>query len=282
MNNIGLVLEGGGMRGLYTAGILDYFMEKSLYFPYVIGVSMGACNASSYISRQIGRNKNVTINYIRDPRYLGFRNIFKCKSILGIDFIYDKIPKKLEPFDFDVFTNAKEKFVIVTTDCKTGKPVYFDKDTDKDILTIIKASSSLPFISPIVKYNDLCLLDGGISDSIPIKKSIQDGNGKNIVILTRPKEYRKKPFKHKRILRKFYGKYEGIIKAIENRHNMYNSTLDYIEKLEKENKIFVIRPSENLKVGRLEKNKDKLEKIYTMGYADCKRYYDSIAKWIEA
>ena len=279
MEKVGLVLEGGGMRGVYTAGILDFFMEKNLYFPYVIGVSMGACNAASYISRQIGRNKAVTINYVNDPRYIGYRNFLKCKSIFGIDFIYNEIPYKLEPFDFDTFSNSKEKLIIVATDCHTGKPIYFNKDEHKDILTIIRASSSLPFISPIVKYKDMCLLDGGISDSIPINKSIKDGNNKNVIILTRPKGYRKEPFKGKKLLKKVYSGYDGLINSIENRYRMYNATVDYIEKLEREKKAIVIRPKENLKVGRLEKNKEKLEKLYRFGYRDAKKYYDEVIKW---
>lgn len=280
MEKVGLVLEGGGMRGLYTAGILDYFMEKNLYFPYVIGVSMGACNAASYLSKQIGRNRNVTINYINDPRYIGYRNFLKCKSLFGIDFMYNEIPYKLEPFDFDTFFNSKEKFIIVATDCHTGKPIYFDKDEHKDILTIIRASSSLPFISPIVKYKDMCLLDGGIADSIPINKSIKDGNNKNVIILTRPKGYRKDPFKGKKLLKKVYSGYDGLINSIENRYRMYNSTLDYIEKLEREKKVIVIRPKENLKVGRIERNKNKLEELYKVGYNDAKKYYDEVIKWV--
>mgnify|MGYP000940651487 FL=1 len=240
---------------------------------------MGACNAASYISRQIGRNKAVTINYVNDPRYIGYRNFLKCKSIFGIDFIYNEIPYKLEPFDFDTFSNSKEKLIIVATDCHTGKPIYFNKDEHKDILTIIRASSSLPFISPIVKYKDMCLLDGGISDSIPINKSIKDGNNKNVIILTRPKGYRKEPFKGKKLLKKVYSGYDGLINSIENRYRMYNATLDYIEKLEREKKAIVIRPKENLKVGRLEKNKEKLEKLYRFGYRDAKKYYDEVIKW---
>ncbi|KAJ51835.1 putative patatin/cPLA2 family phospholipase [Clostridium tetanomorphum] len=280
MENIGLVLEGGGMRGLYTAGILDFFMEKGLYLPYVIGVSMGACNAASYLSRQIGRNKAITINYVKDPRYISYRNFFKCKSIFGIDFIYNEIPYKLEPFDFQSFSKCKEKFVIVATDCNTGKAVYFNKEEHEEILTIIRASSSLPFISPIVKYKNMCLLDGGIADSIPIRKSIEDGNKKNIIILTRQKEYRKEPFKAKRLLRRIYSRYDGLINAIENRYNGYNNTLDYIDKLEKENKAIVIRPKENLKISRIERNTEKLEALYKVGYEDGKRYYDKVINWI--
>lgn len=280
MDKVGLILEGGGMRGLYTAGILDYFMEKDFYTPYVIGVSMGACNATSYVSKQKKRNKAVTINYVNDPRYLSIKNMFTCKSLLGIDFIYNEIPNTLEPFDFKNFYNSQQKFIIVATECKTGKAVYFDKDKDDDILTIVRASSSLPFISPIVKYNGMELLDGGITDSIPIGKSIKDGNTKNIIILTRPKGYRKEPFKKKRLLRRFYSGYENLIKAVEHRYRVYNKTLDYIDKLEKENKVFILRPTDKIKVKRIEKNTKKLEELYTMGYKDAENQYDKMIDWI--
>lgn len=278
MDKVGLILEGGGMRGLYTAGILDYFIEKNFYAPYVIGVSMGACNATSYVSKQRNRNKAVTIDYINDSRYLGFKNIFKCKSLLGIDFIYNELPNKLERFDFKTFYESNQRLIVVATDCKTGKAVYFDKD--QDILTTVKASSSLPFISPIVKYNGMELLDGGIADSIPIEKSIKDGNIKNIVILTRPKGYRKEPFKRRRLLKRFYSSHTNLIKAIEERYRLYNMTLDYIEKLEKENKIFIIRPENKINVKRIEKNKEKLEKLYQIGYEDAEKQFDKMMNWI--
>lgn len=280
MDKVGLILEGGGMRGLYTAGILDYFMEKDFYAPYVIGVSMGACNATSYVSKQKGRNKAVTIDYVNDPRYLGIKNIFKCKSLLGIDFIYDEIPNTLEPFDFKTFYDSRQKFIIVATDCKTGKAVYFDKDKNEDILVTIRASSSLPFISPIVKYKDMELLDGGIADSIPIEESIRYGNIKNIIILTRPKGYRKDPLGRKRLLKRFYSGYDNLITAIEDRSKIYNRTLDYIEKLEKENKVFVLRPANDIKVRRIEKNTDKLEKLYQIGYEDARKQYEKMIDWI--
>ncbi|MEA4827396.1 patatin-like phospholipase family protein [Clostridium sp. JNZ J1-5] len=280
MDNIGLVLEGGGMRGIYTAGVLDFFMEKDLYFPYVIGVSAGACNATSYISKQKGRNKKVNINYIKNPKYLSFRNLIMEKSIFGIKFIYDELPNKLEPFDYETFTNSEQKFMIGTTDCLTGKPVYFEKNECKDILKIIRASSSLPLLAPMVEVDNKLLLDGGISDSIPIKKSMEDGNIRNIIILTRNKEYRKEPAKFKKVIKSKYRRYPNLVNTIFNRYKVYNETLDYIEELEDKNQIFIIRPSKDLKVDRLEKNQDKLKELYELGYNDTKRRYESIIKWI--
>lgn len=280
MKHIGLVLEGGGMRGLYTSGVLDFFMEKDLYFPYVIGVSAGACNAASYLSKQIGRSRNININYANDPRYLSYTNLVKHGSLFGMDFLFDEIPNKLVPFDCETYNKSKQRFIIVTTDCTTGKVVYFDKDNCEDILPILKASSSLPFVSPIVEYKGMKLLDGGIADPIPIRKSIDDGNTKNVVVLTRNKGYRKKPFKLKWLARRVYSKYDKLVEALVNRYKLYNQTLEYIGKLEKEGSIFVIRPSQPLDINRIERNPEKLEGLYKMGYEDAKKLYYKMEKWL--
>ena len=282
MENIGLVLEGGGMRGIYTTGVLDFFMEKNLYFPYIVGVSMGACNGISYVSRQKGRNKKININYIDDPRYLSCKNWIARKGIFNGEFIFDEIPNKLDLFDTEAFNKAKEEFIVVATNCDTGKPVYFEKDKYKnDILDIVKASSSLPFVAPIVKYKGTSLLDGGISDPIPVKKSIKDGNNKNVIILTRNKGYVKKPFKMKFMANRIYSRYKGLIRCMENRYIKYNSTVEYIERLEKQGKVFVIRPKQTIKVRRIERNKEKLEELYKQGYVEAKDCYDKLIEWME-
>ncbi|NMM65422.1 patatin family protein [Clostridium sp. P21] len=281
MENLGLVLEGGGMRGVYTAGILDFFMDKDLYFSYVIGVSMGACNAASYVSKQRGRNKIIDINYVNDKRYLSYRRLLLKKELFGMDFIFEEIPNSLEIFDFDTFYNAKERFVIGVTDCNSGKPLYFEKNQCKDnVLKVIRASSSLPLLNSIVNYENLQLLDGGISDPIPIKKSIEDGNSKNVIILTRNRGYIKKPFKLKLLLKFIYPKYKGLINALINRYKIYNETIKYIEKLEKEGKVFVIRPKETLEVRRVERDKKKLTCLYDQGYEEGKRCYDELQNWM--
>ena len=283
MENIGLVLEGGGMRGLYTAGVLDLFMEKNLYLPYIIGVSMGACNACSYISRQKGRNKKININYVDDPRYLSYRNLIFKKGRLGADFFFNEIPNKLEIFDVDAFSNAKEKFIVGATDCRSGKPVYFEKDKcrGEEIFKAVRASSSLPFMAPIVKFKGMDLLDGGISDPIPIKKSIRDGNRKNIIILTRNRDYIKKPFKMKFLAKKIYPEYNGLVEAMINRYRRYNLTLSYIERLRKKGDAFVIRPEKPLRVRRIEKNKYKLIELYNQGYREALGCYDELESWIK-
>lgn len=267
-NKVGLVLEGGGLRGLYTAGVLDMFLDEKIHFPYVIGVSMGACNATSYISKQRGRNKRVTLDYINDKRYISYSNLFKQGSMFGMDFIFNDIPNKLVNFDYETFNNSKQKFVTIATDCETGKSVYFEKNECEDINRVLRASSSLPFISNIVDIKGRKFLDGGISDSIPVKKALEDGYEKLVIVLTRNKEYIKEPFKFKILLKLLYKKYPNIVKKILERHANYNNTLKYIEKLEKEGKAFIIRPKNSLNVSRTERNRNKLEKIYNIGYQE--------------
>lgn len=280
MESVGLVLEGGGMRGLYTCGVLEYFMDKNLYFNYIIGVSAGACNAASYISKQKGRNEKVNIHFVRDKRYMSFRNMIKERSFFGMNFIFDEIPNKYVKFDFETFKKSTCKFLIGTTDCKTGKPVYLNKEDIDEKFNPLRASASLPLMSPIVKFKGYELLDGGISDSIPILKSMEDGNKKNIIILTRNKDYRKSPLKFSKLVRLKYRKYPKLIDSMLNRYKKYNETLDYIDKIEKEGNVIVIRPLHKLEVGRLERDPDKLYELFKSGYRDAKDSYKKIIQFI--
>ncbi|MBM6617585.1 patatin-like phospholipase family protein [Bacillus suaedaesalsae] len=280
--NTGLVLEGGGMRGVYTAGVLEYFMERDLYFPYNIGVSAGASNATSYLARQKGRNRTVNIDYITHPEYLSFRNYLKKRQLFGMDFIFDVLPNQLVPFDFEAFYKAKEKFVVGTTDCITGETVYYNnQEHGKDMLTILRASCSLPFIAPIVSYNNKSLLDGGISNPIPIRQAEKEGYSKNVVILTRNRGYRKKPSKNTWISKKAYKNYPGLLEKMESRANDYNETLDYLFEQEENGNVFIIQPTIPLKVGRMEKKPDRLLELYNEGYEDAKNIYDSLLQWLE-
>lgn len=272
LHDIGLVLEGGGMRGVYTAGVLEYFMEEEIFFPYVIGVSAGAGVAASYLSKQKGRNKIVNIDYAVDPRYLSLKNYWKKGELFGMDFIFNEIPNKLVPYHYDeLLVNNPAEFVIGTTDVVTGKPVYFHKkDYGQDVLTVMKASSSLPFVAPIVDFKNQKLLDGGISDPIPIKKAQNDGFKKNIVVLTRNEGYRKKPSKFHFLVKRKYPEYKGLQKALADRYLKYNETVDYLEKEEKSGNTIIIRPQTPLEVGRVERNPEKLQKLYEQGYTDAK------------
>ncbi|MDO0823236.1 patatin-like phospholipase family protein [Desulfosporosinus nitroreducens] len=280
MENVGLVLEGGGMRGLYTCGVLEYFMENDLYFNYVIGVSAGACNAVSYISRQQRRNEKVIIGFVKDWRYMSLRNLILSKSYFGMDFIFDEIPNKHVLFDFETFYKSPGVFLVGATDCRSGQPMYLNKNDLGEQFQALRASASLPMLSPIVSYKGYELLDGGISDSIPIKKSIKDGNTKNIIVLTRNKGYKKRPGKFNTLLKLKYRNYPQLIETMLNRYKNYNETLDYIDHLEKEGKAVVIRPSKELEVGRLEKDPLKLHRLLQQGYEDTKRSYERIREFV--
>ncbi|TCN24867.1 patatin-like phospholipase family protein [Mesobacillus foraminis] len=276
----GLVLEGGGMRGVYTAGVLEYFLEKEISFPYVIGVSAGAAMAASYLSKQKGRNKRVNIELVKDPRYLSWRNYFKNRQLFGMDFIFDEIPNKLVPFDYDEFFKSKSQFVIGTTDCLTGEPVYLTKeDYGEEMLKAIKASSSLPFIAPEIHFKNRILLDGGISDPIPLGKSQKDGNKRNVVILTRNEGYLKKPSKFHFLVKRKYPEYTGLQRALADRYRKYNETVEYLREEEKKGNTVVIRPAKPLDVGRIERNPVKLENLYVQGYQDAKLAAERLAAW---
>ena len=278
--DFGLVLEGGGMRGVYTAGVLECFLEHEIFFPYVVGVSAGACNAASYLSRQKGRNHTVNIEYVSDPRYISWRNFLKNRQFFGMEFIFDEIPNKLVPYDYESFYRNPAEFVIGTTDCNTGDPVYFSKEEyGKEMLTVLKASSSLPFIAQEITYKDKVLLDGGISDPIPIKKAQEDGFRKNVVILTRNKGYQKQPSRFQFLVKGKYRHYSGLQSALARRYEKYNDTIRFLDEEEKAGNAIVIRPKVPIEVGRMERRPEKLEKLYRAGYQDAKGYIKKIQKW---
>ena len=278
----GLILEGGGMRGVYTAGVLECFLENGLFPDYVIGVSAGACNAASYISRQPGRNREVTIGYVRHPDYLSVKNLFLKRELFGMNLIFNEIPNNLVPFDFTRFNQATEEFVIGTTDCITGKPVYFNKSIySKDILTIIRASSSLPFMSRPISYGGYLLLDGGISDPIPIRKALADQVEKPIIVLTKEKGYRKSKSSLSKLTSYVYKDFKGLGIALDNRYQLYNDTMDFIETLEEQKKAIVIRPSETFNIKGIERNPEKLTMLYDRGYLDALGHLTDISEWLK-
>ncbi|EFM09444.1 Patatin [Paenibacillus curdlanolyticus YK9] len=281
MEGVGLVLEGGGMRGVYTAGVLDYFSEQHIYFPYTVGVSAGACMAASYISRQLGRNQEINKTWVKDWRYLSWRNMWKSRQLFGMDFIFDEIPNVLVPFDNQAFMDSPEQFVVGTTDIRTGKTIYHNKtDPGFDLWKVLRASSSLPFIAPIVEYEGKALLDGGISDPIPLRQAEGDGYKRNIVVLTRNSEYRKGRNRFGWFVRRAYGKFPEFVKILLHRHKIYNDTLAYIDDQERKGNIFVIRPQRPLEVGRMERNPRKLEALHRQGYEDAKQLLASIKTWV--
>ena len=276
MNDTGLILEGGGMRGLYTAGVLEYFAQHDIHFPYIIGVSAGACMAASFLSELQGRNRTVSIDYVNDKRYLSLSNFIRKGELFGMDFIFDEIPNTLVPLDVNKIISGPDEFVIVTTNCETGEPMYFYKE-DYDAQTLgklLRASSSIPFFADAVEHNGKYMLDGGIVDPIPIIKAESDGFSKNVVVLTKPRGYYKKQSKVSTIIN--YKKYPKVDERMKIRYKHYNDRLDYIFEQEKKGNVVVIAPSEDAGVGRTTRKTEKLEKLYELGFNDAKEQYEAV------
>lgn len=283
MNTVGLVLEGGGMRGLFTSGVLDWMLDNNINFPYVIGASFGAINGVSYVSNQKGRTRRFIINNVNNPEYMGIRNLIRERSYFGIKYGYHEIPMKLDPFDFEAYYNSDSEMTMVLTNCETGRPEYLKKgdSTRANMIDVVRATGSLPFIAPEVKFNGKTYMDGGIADSIPIKQAEQDGYKKNIVILTRDLTYRKSPFKLKIAAKLFYHKYPKFVEALLTRHKMYNDTIEYIIEQEKKGNIFVIRPQVPVEIKRIEKNTKKLQELYDSGYNVMENISEELKRWMD-
>lgn len=263
----GLVLEGGGMRGVFTSGVLDYLLDHQIYFPYSIGVSAGACNGLSYFSRQRGRAKLTNIDLLEKYHYIGLKHLWQHHSILNQELMYDEIPNRLLPFDYDTYFGNKSVFEMVTTNCITGKACYLTETEDKTrLVEIAKASSSLPFVCPMVEVDGAPMLDGGIVDSIPVIRSINTGHPFNIIVLTRNFGYRKKENDHK-IPHFIYSNYPRLRVVLSRRSKVYNEQLELVEKLERADKALVIRPLRPLQVDRLCNDMSKLTQLYEEGYA---------------
>ena len=262
-----LVLEGGGTRGVFTAGVLDYLLEKHVKFPYVIGVSAGACNAIDYVSEQIGRTKDCTIIQDRKNRFIGTKDALKKGYLFDMDRLFDEYPNRLFPFDFDTYFASDIQCEVAVTNCLTGEAMYLSEKQDRErLLTICRASSSIPLISPVVDVDGIPCVDGGVADSVPLIHSMKLGHQKNVVVLTRNKGYRKKaPGKSRLLYTAALKKYPNLLNALLNRYRNYNRVMELIEKWEEEGHIFVIRP-EVEPVSRTEQNVEKLTEFYDHGY----------------
>lgn len=276
--SIGLVLEGGGMRGAYTSGVLEALLQHGIEFPTVYGISAGACNALSYISKQKSRNYDIFYNYITDKRYISVENLNKTGSLFGFDFIFGELSRELLPFDYKAFFNSPVNLKVGATDLKTGKAVFFNKAELDEDLTAVRASSSLPFLSNIVSYRGYELLDGGCAMPIPLERSILDGNKLNVVVLTRDISYRKssRPEFPRSVLRVKYGDYPNFVDTMLKRPDVYNNELDVCGKQEAEGSAVVIRPSSPIITSRYEKDPEQLRLIYEMGLCDCEKKLEEI------
>ena len=279
-----LVLEGGATRGIFTSGALDYLMERDLYFSDVIGVSAGSCNAVDYVSRQQGRTRDCMIPTDKEGKYYyGIRDFVKEKSLMNMDLIFDKYPKELLPFDFETYFNSEINCQIVTTNCLTGKAEYMTEDSDNDrLMKLCRASSSMPLLTPIVNIDNVPYLDGGLADSVPIRRAQQMENEKIVVILTKNQGYRKSVLSPtmQRVYKRAYKSYPNLIRTIFRRSFEYNKTMNYLDQLEKRGEIFILRPQVK-PVSRLERNKETLHAFYEHGYKYTERKFDDLMEYLE-
>lgn len=261
----GLVLEGGALRGLFSAGVIDVMMENGIDYDGVIGVSAGSNFGCNYKSHQPGRVIRYNVRFANDPRYMGLRSLITTGNLVGAEFAYHYMPLQLDVFDIATFESDPMEFYLVCTDCLTGEPVYYRMDkVDYDSLEWLRASASMPLVTRPVKVGGRVLLDGGISDSIPLKHFQDMGFDRNVVVLTRPRSYRKEPTKlwpYRLLMRR----YPAITQAMARRHEMYNSQLDYVEREEQAGRIFVIAPEQDLPIGRVEMNVEKMNAVYNIG-----------------
>ena len=260
-----LILEGGTLRPIFNAGVMDALLDNNITFPYCIGVSAGITNGVSYISKQKGRNLEVVTKYRNDNRYLSYRNFLRCKSIFGLDFVFDEIPNNLIPFDMDTYRKYPGKVLVGVTNAHTGKTEYLNgKDLDNKA-TMLRATCAIPLLFPVIKINGKEYYDGGLCDPIPIKKAIADGNTKHLIVLTQPKGYKKELSKKNILVAKLLNKkYPNLKTPLLNRHNHYNETVKFCEQLESEGKVLILRPEYNL--DSFEKDINKLKSSYEHGY----------------
>lgn len=277
-SHIGLVLEGGGMRGVFTSGVLDYFMDAGIRFSYSVGVSAGACNGLSYMSWQRGRAKRSNIDLLEKYRYIGLKYLWTQHSILDQEFLYNKLPAEVLPFDYEACFANPMTFEMVVTNCRTGQADYLVERADPARLVLMaKASSSLPFVCPVVNIDGEPLLDGGIVDSIPVERAEATGHSFNIVVLTRNRGYRSTD-RDIKMPRFVYRSYPRLRLALSKRHACYNRQLELVERLEDEGRILPIRPERPLEVGRLESDTGKLTALYQEGYDCARRAFEAWAR----
>ncbi len=277
----GLILEGGAMRGMYTAGITDVFMENNIVFDGVIGVSAGAVFGCNYKSFQPGRVIRYNKKYCRDKRYVSLRSLFLTGDLYGVEFGYNLLPTKLDPFDTESYQRSPMEFYVVCTDARTGQPVYHhcEKGDDRDIQWF-RASASMPLVSRFVEIDGQQLSDGGTADSIPIRFFQSLGYNRNVVVLTQPDGFIKKKPRFLSVIQWFLRKYPLLTDALADRHLRYNETLSYIKDLEQSGILFVFRPKKALGVGAVEHNPEILEQVYQLGREDATARLDDLKNFL--
>lgn len=283
MSKVGLVLEGGAMRGMFTAGVLDTFMDNDIKIDGIIGVSAGALFGVNYFSKQKGRVIRYSKRFCKDLRYMSMLSLLFTGNVVNKNFAFYKVTKKLDKFDNDTYVENNTGYYAVVTNVETGSPEYIKvEDCIKD-LEVLRASSALPMASRIINIDGKKYLDGGISDAIPIEKCFELGYDKVIVVLTRDLSYRKKSLSLKTInkVKKKFKKYPKLVDTMINRYDNYNNTIEKIIELEKEGKIFVIRPSSEININLIERNKDRLQEVYDLGVNDCNKEINKLKKYLK-
>jgi len=277
---IGLVLEGGAMRGMYTAGVLDTFLENNIEVHGIIGVSAGVLFGVNYLSKQKGRAIRYNKKYVKDKRYMGFTPLIKTGNIINKDFSFYEVPYKLDIFDDETYKKSNTDFYATITNVETGKPEYIKVKSVFEQMEVLRATSAMPFVSQMVEWEGNKYLDGGISDSIPVDKCKELGYEKIIIVLTRTKEYRKKKANEK-LTKLKYSKYPNLVTAICNRYKNYNETVEKIIDMENRKEIFVIRPSKEINIKRIEKDENKLQEMYDLGIQDCRNILKELKEYIK-
>lgn len=283
MYQAGLVLEGGGMKGFYTAGVLDLLLDKGIEFSSIYGVSAGACHMSSFVAKQRERARDICLDYLETSSYCGIKSLLTTGDLFNAKICYELVPEHLNPFDYEAYLQYTGKAYAVVTNIVTGHPEYLQvKDMKTDII-YVRASASLPLVSRNVKIGEKLYLDGGIADAIPVRKSIHDGNQKNLVIMTKEEGYVREPASRANLalIKAAYLKYPKVYELMKNRHIAYNSTLSYLDERVKDGKAYVLRPSVKSDVGRIEKDEEKLMRLYREGYEDAQRHYEEILAYLE-
>lgn len=268
MSKVGLVLEGGGTRAIYTSGVLDVFIKNKIKFPYVIGVSAGSCNGTSYLGGNYRRQHDLTVDYVNDKRYMGIQHMLKNGMFLNLPWIFGELSYDINPLDHDTFENSGSQLVAVVTNAETAQAEYVTSNNFREGCDILAASCAMPLATKGVEIDGNRYFDGGVADSIPVAYALKDGCDKAVVVLTQHKGYVKRPPKGIEVIKKALRQYPKLAEALANRHIMYNGQLELVRELEQEGRIIVIQPQEPLNAGTLERRTDKLEEIYKRGFDD--------------
>lgn len=274
-------MEGGGLKGVYTAGVLDFFLDKGIEFSSCYGVSAGACCLCSFLSKQRGRAYHVNVDYLEDKNYCSLYSLLKTGDLFGADMCYYRIPEELYPYDYETFEKYQGTFYSVVTNIESGEAEYIPVKDMKNEIEAVRASASLPLVSRNVSFQGKLYLDGGISDAIPLRQSIKGGNHKNVVVMTKETGYRRKPSSMTALIKLRYKKYPKVYELMKNRHIAYNTTLDFIEEQVKNGSTFLIQPKKKSNVGRIEKDKVKLQALYDEGYQEAAECYEDLMRFLE-